>query len=536
MLMLIGAGEAWGYEPPRIIGELRGIGDDSLEFAQDFCWAEDQNGDGYDDLLVIHDGQGRVRALKLYYGGQTVDNESDKVITINRASEVMNGLNYLGRLTPDNDHWFVVSTTVREEGWPVAEKLNFFKGGDALDTIPDIVWTMPIDSFYILPVGYASRPVDFNNDGFDDVLTTLFGDSEAPGAQLIFYGGAEFDSIPDWINWIEDKPRLLVWPAFQTGYDVNGDGWIDFLWGTSLFLGGDPMDTVAVWTYRNIESDTAEGDTTDRTLYQFIMFPDVNGDGYDDWGCYWTDLGVRSDDDGYYLFYGSANPDMIPDVDLEGNHEIWSTYGSLCGGDFNNDDFGDIVTMNPFGYAGDGEMHITLGTRWIRSNPDMNIRMISQYADPSGGFSLGAIGDYNGDHLLDFVTHAPYSWPQGGGNSYRRVYIFAGSRYWVVSVSEETPPTRHAYDWTMTTSPNPFNSSLRVTVNGVLAQKYQILICNIAGRVVRNQVLILPDAASSAEIVISVENLPNGIYFVHCRDAASAASLNGRTSKVVLLK
>jgi len=80
---------AQDYNPPQIIGELRGVGEDSLEFTQAFCWAGGQNGDGYDDLLVLRDGfynypgeeRHSVNAVKLYFGGEEIDNTPDGSFT-----------------------------------------------------------------------------------------------------------------------------------------------------------------------------------------------------------------------------------------------------------------------------------------------------------------------------------------------------------------------------------------------------------------------------------------------------------------------
>ena len=60
------AGGAWGYEPPRIIGVLTSPQENQQGFASDFCWIGDQNGDGFDDLLVNQDRNDTLNRVYLF--------------------------------------------------------------------------------------------------------------------------------------------------------------------------------------------------------------------------------------------------------------------------------------------------------------------------------------------------------------------------------------------------------------------------------------------------------------------------------------
>ena len=185
------------------------------------------------------------------------------------------------------------------------------------------------------------------------------------------------------------------------------------------------------------------------------MLPDVNGDGYDDWGAYWAQLGQFEDTDGYYIFFGGEEPDAEPDRDLEGNHALGGTDGVISGGNFNNDGFGDVVTANIDAYMWDGELHIYFGSQWFCRDAAIIVNTYESYG-ASLGKKLGAIGDYNGDGLNDFIACTSV-----GEFAASRHVLFSGSNDWRVSVSRKE--RFNSIQWDITVTPNPFNDSVNLS-------------------------------------------------------------------------
>jgi hypothetical protein len=88
------------------------------------------------------------------------------------------------------------------------------------------------------------------------------------------------------------------------------------------------------------------------------------------------------------------------------------------------------------------------------------------------GLYVGAVGDYNGDGVDDFVTKI--------GRYIQSLCIFAGSREWRVNdVSEVQPET---YDMTLNVSPNPFNSSTQLEFTLAQSCHARLTIYDLTGR------------------------------------------------------
>lgn len=305
------AGQALAFDPPRIIGELYG-NPDSLAFGTDFCWVGDQNGDGFEDLMVS-----RRRNIAFYFGGINIDNSPDFVFQSNDTVRYELELLYLGKLTADNDNWFLIGSGLYANDRIYAKRRGFYKGGNELDTIPEFTLSSPGGMGYIL--GYPSikrMPADFNGDGYDDFIAT-YNSGNYTYYLVIFEGGETFDTIPDWSFYLghTDGSTSLA-GNFSTGYDINNDGCDDFIVQNNntidIYLGGNPMDTVA---YIQVETNIFYP----RHLVNYALLPDVNGDGFDDWGFSWIATNGREDYDGYFLFYGSEEPDFEPDVESDYN-------------------------------------------------------------------------------------------------------------------------------------------------------------------------------------------------------------------------
>ncbi len=502
-------------EPPELFMTLHGQEGDTLHFGTEFCNIGDQNGDGYDDILVTHDPKTwsgdstAVNLVKLYYGGEEMDNDPDMLFEAQIDSEAMAyRLFNLGDLTGEGTKWFGIESLVYQRGVLIYIRVKLYEGGENLDNEPEFILQGPYDiddgddkAAYFPEWGWQSRPADFNGDGYDDMILAQQVD-DTLSQIVIFHGGEDFDTIPDWKNIMAIPDQRTAGITFSKGYDVNADGYEDVLvkymtgyW--ELFLGGDPMDTTSVVSFQS-------GDWEDWFMFEdFALLQDVNDDGYDDWGVFWKH--VNREIDGYLIFYGSEEPDGDYDLNLEGNQGIMGHEGRIKGGDFNGDGIGDIVTGLENGFMGDGEINIFFGSRWINSEARIVLNLVEEYGDHFRyvGEYLGAVGDYNGDGADDFAIRH-----QDNDINADPLFIFAGSREWDYSA----PLQNHLLpnEISLRAFPNPFNSTTVINVSIPFNGNMTLEIYDVTGRLVN---VITSEVVVKGSYNYSWQTEMSGVYF-----------------------
>ncbi|NQU06599.1 MAG: T9SS type A sorting domain-containing protein [Calditrichaeota bacterium] len=472
----------YAYDLPVVLCEING-GDSFYRYAEDFCCIGDQNGDGFDDLLVHDQSDDEVQ---LYHGGREMDYEIDLLFTtemdscvFNYGSQVMN----LGRILPEHDPFIGISFKY----WPPPEDTSFyqlrlFECNEDLTDEPDMVITKRSGLGPAISKGRHTRPTDLNGDGFHDMITGEYGDSL--NLLQIYFGGEEFDTIPDWQISVEARPHLI---EYSNGCDVNSDGYDDFLikkkeyrgddlrmYWYSLFLGGEEMDTIPVIDFREDHFEGRHDRTRSGRNSGFSLLQDVNDDGYDDWGMHFTERYGGDGDDGFYIFFGSEEPDMEPDLILEGHRRLWIDEGDIASGDFNGDGIGDIVTSVVERQADMADIFIHFGSERIDEEADIYINTEREYGGryDQVGKLLGAVGDYNGDGLDDFVATIETG----------RVIIFAANESWYDVNEDELIPDSH--ELILLAAPNPFNNQITISYQVPISGNVRLSVYDVQGRLV----------------------------------------------------
>ncbi len=493
---------AQAFDLPEVIWYHEGMPRAGL-FAEEFMCVGDQNGDGYDDLLVNHRALNRV---ELFYGGEEMDNEPDFLFTTDEEFMALGQyLWYAGNLIPDREPFIAVSKLYRNpDDRPVIAYQQLFESGEELDNEPEFLYSGVFETGHSVPnSAYRSCPFDFNSDGFDDLISRKYLDGTE--RSFVYYGGADFDTIPDWEAELAGRSAGT---RASTGYDINGDGFDDNLLSSShapheltyeMFLGGEEPDHEPIFS---LTSDHFEGLIL---KYGFTLLPDVNGDGYDDWGVHFND--DRFTWDGYYIFYGGEEPDMEPDVLLAGNADgTGDRRGEICGGDFNNDGYGDMVTGDYSAFYGEGQLNYFFGRPHLpdEMEADILINMDRDFEDDYNSTCqfFGAVGDYNGDGVDDVVTAKV--------GTYGRTLILAGSEDWLVNSVDDKLPVD--YTLLLDAYPNPFNSTATIRYQLPRSQNVAMKILDISGREVTTLVNSRQSSGQN-QTVWDSGDIPSGVYF-----------------------
>ncbi len=502
---------AQDFDPPEVLCYIEGAPAGSTNFGNRFCWVGDQNGDGYDDLLASHDTYNpaygelvnAVNRVELFYGGEEMDDEPDEFFTIDgNYYGIGNSLMGLGYLMPDRGFFFNIEAYFYNPNIRPIELIEkIYEGGEELDDDPEFslnrVYGEHIDQSRH---PHRTRPTDLNGDGYHDLITIRHDDDLA--FLQFYWGGGDFDTIPDW--------EVMIHPShnrYSGGYDVNNDGYDDLMLVYNLFLGGSPPDTTPVFS---MAADVFFEDEELILDGGFSLLPDVNGDGFDDFGVYFYNPNRYTD--GYLLFFGGEEPDCEPDVVLESNHIPDLGEGDIGGGDFNGDGYGDIVTGQKDASYNSGELHLYFGRPELPEQWDADIALNGEELFGRSyrhlGQYVGATGDYNGDGVDDFIVRSSSS-DRGFTPS---LIIFAGSRDWAVnSVEDELPED---FDLSLDAYPNPFNDQTKLSFQQPFTGSTNIRLFDTNGRLVKT-VMSERVNRGSHSVMIDGSSLTGGVYFVN---------------------
>ncbi len=349
----------------------------------------DQNGDGYDDVIVGNKINGEWHNL-FYYGGSPMDTVPDFDFGVIPGSYVT----FMEDIDGDSIGEYMLGN-------------HFYYGGLPLHSEPDLIFPR-----YFLPDGEGlllyNNVGDINGDGWEDLVSFKNEHILDTNAYTIYFGGPNLDTIADILLWEDpayDSSRF-GWPVdYQV--DFNLDGFYD----QKLTIYGYWGELVSHHIWLGPIEDAAPPDTVfpptlnaDSSYYYFGSYKgDYNGDGITD------------------MIKGSLRPDtnfsasrMV--VSGAGGFEQETVIGQLnlptfieglipCG-DINGDSYTDLIGGYRHSF-GVGALYLYLG------GPEMGLAYLggpdvywyggyeAGYPDFGVGTAYYWTGDVNGDGLDD---------------------------------------------------------------------------------------------------------------------------------------
>jgi len=298
----------------------------------------DVDGDGYDDVS-INSWQAHNWKHNVFYLGPTADGERDLWF----GTDAVPGWGYTVR-----GHDLDLNGIDEIICWTYDQNsLLMFDLGPSVDSVHERQLFPPDSLCGALTFRFGDNLIggDFNGDGCMDFAANLrfAEENHIPGRVLLYFGGADFDTLPDMI--FERSG------SYQTGEEFFGYGVLS-----------------------NIG--------------------DANGDSHDD---FFAASVSRTDSLGF-VYFGGPGIDTLPDLIVYDGMRV-----ARAAGDLNNDGYDDFLTSE--GTESWGWVHVYLGGPTLDNVIDaaVNEYELTGYHDYFGREATG-VGDVNGDGIDDFAV------------------------------------------------------------------------------------------------------------------------------------
>jgi len=286
-------------------------------------------------------------------------------------------------------------------------RIDLYFGGNPMDTIPDLTFRWPPG----MKGNTLEKPAsagDFNGDGYTDFILYRHTDGsiEYVSTAFLFYGGPSLlDTIPDLIFEAKDK-----WDLFTSRAgigDINADGFDD------ICITVQPSRPDLFGCIANIYYGSTNPDTIpDLCLAfdsRFLWLPanyhpgDLNGDGFIDLymgGKHWNYPNPTTNF--VHVYYGGPLLDTPPDVvfDERNDHHLHLTMNFNIVGDVNGDGFDDLAIES----KQDTLCNIYYGSPDFDKVSDRYIQAVLWGS--FFGYLPAALGDINNDGFDDILTGA----------------------------------------------------------------------------------------------------------------------------------
>ncbi|MCL4305103.1 T9SS type A sorting domain-containing protein [bacterium] len=470
----------------------------------------DQDGDGYDDILVSvadsthSSGTIRYNHLRLIYGNdfppyRTLDFAHTLTDTTTEWTYWAGASGYgppleIVDLSGDGCPDILIELHFRES---ILYQRYLFLGGPG---VFDTLWDWRSDNAE--PRKVLETLPHFNDNGIGCYLR---GGVAAEQRLLEFYQG-QWPDPPSSSTWTHSV--AWNWNFFYPNGvgDITGDGYTDFLyslrWGDGTYhvhgwFGGPDADSIPDVTF--IEDTMAVLSTA------WSIIGDMNGDSVDDLAAHTIDHhGVQ-----LRVWYGGQPQDFNTwDATLNGGGGL-VPYAHACLGDINGDGYEDMAFT-------DAPVHrvcVYLGADHVDSDIAYQVNFPNEDGNVLGDYSRS--GDINGDGLDDWMYSSFY------GDTLQRGYIriISGDPRFGLPVGDEPPPVVREFV-VGDPYPNPFNSSVTIPIEviGSPAAEAKVAIFDLLGRQVfafqdRKLTLGHHDLVWHGETTTGA-SVATGVYFV----------------------
>ena len=263
----------------------------------------------------------------------------------------------MGDINGDGQCDLVIADNEYEIVDSVIGKIFVFFGGADIDSIPDYSVSADYNDIHVFG-SHISCSGDLNNDGYNDIIARgHFAGAPNVTGRLIFLGGAEPDTIPDYIITDSIIPGLLGSGSYIHP-DINGDNCDEVVFsimsyseGGCLFYGGEPFDL-------NWDVKFREGIGSGNGI---TSAGDVNNDGYIDVIISYSYIDINQ-----VFFMDSSLPENKW-YDLQFEYPGFGNKRRMgYAGDVNGDGIDDFMMS-----SGDDD---TVGEVFIYSDPTLSVR------------------------------------------------------------------------------------------------------------------------------------------------------------------
>ncbi len=489
----------------------------------------DWNGDGFDDLVAVENQWSPngftptpppfpYGKLYIYFGGPNFDNVPEMEIPGHHEIEYghITSMCNAGDMNGDGiDDLALFRATMYEENIDQYYDLQLcvFYGGANPDTIPDYVLTFPREE-WDNTFGYVRGLGDLNHDGYNDIGYII--GKNYPIASYTF-GIVNGDSMTG-TAFIE-AGTTLDWADICGVGDVNTDGVDDFCLGYKYKINNVRYSKVILY-YGNpsdVYSDSLV--ICDGSNFRIpFAYPagDINGDGYSDFVSSFTMTEAK-------IYFGGPGFNGTNCVNIAPPYNGGNWENGFDHGDVNGNGTDDLMGTNVTQADGYGDACLWIGGIPMNGGPDLHLTPTLNDNNKMYGFCL-TMGDYNGDGCCDSAISAPFDY---SGSPYPgKVFVYAGN-------PQLDDPTSNA-DETNTPAisklqlyPNPLQScnselNVRFTVaprltpypslarkRGEITATFEIY--NIRGQKVKSFTMNA-EQAKSGSVTYNLNDLSSGVY------------------------
>jgi hypothetical protein len=270
-------------------------------------------------------------------------------------------------------------------------------------------------------IGYSvSWAGDVNKDGYADIIVGSDYINTSSGKAYIIFGGPSLVNVN--VNSLTPTQGITITgfnynDGFGTAVggvgDVNKDGYDDFAVGAPttydaesytgevyVIYGGPSLSDINVGSMTLAQGITITG-TYNSYIGYSISGADVNKNGY-------SDVLIGSDRSlNTYVIYGGPSPSNVNLANFSATQGVTisgAAYSVSGAGDFNGDGYPDIIS----GSSSGGKCYVVYGSDSLPSYIDLLYSLTTTQgiviSGGSGGCSVGAAGDVNGDGYADVIV------------------------------------------------------------------------------------------------------------------------------------